>query len=92
MFLASAVIHGIYYPGEQSLLPQNPNSADLQQMVCLYATCAEETYNNTAVCSKYFPSKTGSLGQKLNFRQESKFLLKIEFLGKNLNFHQKLNF
>lgn len=47
MFTASAVIYGIYHTGESTLIPENPTPAQFQSMVCLYATCPTESYNNT---------------------------------------------
>ena len=51
MFTASAVIYGIYHTGESTLIPENPTPAQFQSMVCLYATCPTESYNNTMVCT-----------------------------------------
>jgi len=51
MFVAAAVVHGIFAAGEASLAgaQEGAEPAEVQKMVCMYATCAGEDYANTAV-------------------------------------------
>jgi len=61
MFLAAAFSYGVYYGGDQSLLPQNGaniTAADLEKMVCLYATCPTSTYSNS-MASMFFDQVAG---------------------------------
>ena len=49
MFTAAALVYGIYQKGDESFLKGEHTSAEMQKMVCLYATCAGENMINTMV-------------------------------------------
>jgi len=72
MFLAAAVVYGIYYSGEEKLKETWDNAS----MVCLYATCPTEGYTNNQV----------NFRQKYKFWSNMEFVVKNPNFGQECTF------
>jgi glycerol uptake facilitator protein len=53
MFTAAVAVYGVYHKAGDAVLTSDATSADLQNMVCLYATCAGEDVLHAAVRTEF---------------------------------------